>query len=158
MTFCVHTNNNEETIRIGESIGKLLQGGEILELVSDVGGGKTTLAKGIVAAIGCDDVVTSPTFTVSKVYEGKNLTLHHYDYYRLGELGLMSEELQEVLADNEAVTVIEWAGAAHDLLPADRLIKIELHRVADSEDTRKIRVRVPEHLKDWQVKLKGKAC
>ena len=93
----------------------------MIELVSDLGGGKTTFVKGIARGIGSDDVVTSPTFTLNNVYTGTTLQLHHFDFYRLSEPGIMREELAEVLHDPKIVTVVEWAGVVHDVLPTDKL-------------------------------------
>ncbi len=93
----------------------------MIELVSDLGGGKTTFVKGVAKGIESEDTVTSPTFTLNNVYEGKTLTLHHYDFYRLREAGIMSEELAETLRDECAVTVVEWADVVRDVLPENRL-------------------------------------
>ena len=109
--------------QLGERIGTVLEGGEVLELVGDVGVGKTTLTKGIAAALGITEPVQSPTFTISRVYFAPSgLELHHYDFYRLGEAGIMGDEIQEVMARPENITVIEWAGAIDHVLPEDRLI------------------------------------
>jgi tRNA threonylcarbamoyladenosine biosynthesis protein TsaE len=83
------------------------------------------LAKGL----GYDGEVTSPTFTLSRVYklpqpqdgDAHPLELHHYDLYRLGQAGIVGSELAEDLADPHIVTAIEWAGIFEDELPADRL-------------------------------------
>ncbi len=93
----------------------------MIELVSDLGGGKTTFVRGLARGIGSDDTVSSPTFTLSNVYKGQKLTMHHFDFYRLAEPGIMREELAEVLTDPEAVTIIEWADIVHDVLPDERL-------------------------------------
>jgi tRNA threonylcarbamoyladenosine biosynthesis protein TsaE len=102
-------------------LGSLLKGREVIELVSDLAGGKTTFVKGLASGIGSEDQVSSPTFTLSNVYKGPELTLHHYDFYRLGEAGIMGDELAEVLEDDKAVTVVEWANIVNDVLPTDRL-------------------------------------
>jgi len=99
-----------------------LSGGETVELASDLGGGKTTFVQGLVAALGYTGAVTSPTFTLSNVYElSDGRQLHHYDLYRLNEGGILAEELAEDLGDPKIITVIEWAGVAESKLPADRL-------------------------------------
>lgn len=93
----------------------------MIELVSDIGGGKTTFTRGLARGINSEDTVSSPTFTLSNVYTGPRLTMHHFDFYRLPEPGIMREELAEVLADDTNVTVVEWAGIVDDVLPKDRL-------------------------------------
>ena len=116
----------------GELIGSLFRGGECIELIGDVGAGKTTLTKGIAKGMGIDEEVQSPTFTLSRVYESPKLALHHYDFYRLSEPGVMSYELAESLADRKAVTVIEWAETVEDVLPKDRIV-ITLRYTPDGE-------------------------
>ena len=108
--------------QLGEVIGRSVSGGEVLELVGDIGAGKTTLTKGIARALGINEPVQSPTFTISRVYDSpKGLLLAHYDFYRLGEAGVMGDEIREA-ADDDSVVVVEWAGAVDDDLPKDRLV------------------------------------
>ncbi len=114
--------SEDATRAFGVRLGGLLAGGEILELVGDVGAGKTTLTKGIAAGMGVSEDVQSPSFTISRVYDGRDdLQLSHYDFYRLGDAGIMADELHETIHDPRAVTVIEWAGIVSGVLPADRL-------------------------------------
>lgn len=106
----------------GVRLGGLLAGGEVLELVGDVGAGKTTLTKGIAVGMGVSEDVQSPSFTISRVYEGRDaLQLSHYDFYRLGDAGIMADELHETIHDPQNVTIIEWAGIVSGVLPADHL-------------------------------------
>ena len=106
----------------GRTIGAALRGGEVLELIGDVGTGKTTLTKGLAEGLAISEPVQSPTFTILRVYAARDgLHLHHYDFYRLGEAGIMAEDVNEVMHDPAAVTVIEWSGAVSDVLPTDRL-------------------------------------
>lgn len=108
--------------RLGQVIGRSLKGGEVIELVGDIGAGKTTLTKGIAEGLDIAEPVQSPTFTISRVYQSpRGLTLAHYDFYRLGEAGIMAEEIREVTMQPQTVTVVEWAGAVEQVLPADRL-------------------------------------
>ena len=94
-----------------------------MELRSDLGGGKTTFVQGLAAALGYTGHVTSPTFTLSQVYDlPSGLELHHYDLYRLSEAGVVGHELGEDIGDPHVITVIEWAGVAEAELPPDRLI------------------------------------
>ena len=91
----------------GRTIGAALRGGEVLELIGDVGTGKTTLTKGLAEGLAISEPVQSPTFTISRVYAARDgLHLHHYDFYRLGEAGIMAEDVNEVMHDPAAVTVI----------------------------------------------------
>ena len=108
--------------QLGEAIGRSVSGGEVLELVGDIGAGKTTLTKGIARALGINEPVQSPTFTISRVYDSpKGLRLAHYDFYRLSEAGIMGDEIREAM-DDDSVVVVEWAGAVDGDLPEDRLV------------------------------------
>lgn len=112
----------EEMQKFGRKIGQIAGGGTVIELIGDVGAGKTTLTKGIAIGLGVTEAVQSPTFTISRQYEARDeLLLAHYDFYRLEDAGIMSEELAEVIDSAQVITVIEWSGAVKDILPADRL-------------------------------------
>lgn len=114
------------TEEIGAKVGRMLKGGEVIELISDVGGGKTTLVRGIAAGAGSHDVVASPTFTISKVYQAAALTIAHFDFYRLQDAGLIANELEEYLEANDCVVIVEWPKLIEGLMPEDKLqINIE---------------------------------
>lgn len=121
----VKTEN--EMKAFGAQIGTLLKGGEVIELVGDVGAGKTTLTKGIAVGLSVDEDVQSPSFTISRVYSARDeLTLGHYDFYRLHSAGIMADELYEAIHNPGTVIIIEWGGVVEGVLPTDRLtIKIE---------------------------------
>jgi len=115
------SNSSESTETIGQKLGSRLRGGEVIELVSDLGGGKTTFVRGIARGLGSQDVVASPTFTISRQYRAGELTLYHFDFYRLGEPGIVAAELLEVIDDPKAIVVIEWGEIVENVLPAGRL-------------------------------------
>lgn len=118
--------------QLGEVIGRSVYGGEVLELVGDIGAGKTTLTKGIARALGINEPVQSPTFTISRVYDSpKGLRLAHYDFYRLSEAGIMGDEIREAM-DDDSVVVVEWAGAVDDDLPKDRLV-VKITTISEEE-------------------------
>jgi tRNA threonylcarbamoyladenosine biosynthesis protein TsaE len=122
----------------GAKLGALLRGGEVLELVGDVGAGKTTLTKGVAAGMGVDEDVQSPTFTISRIYETpKGLHLAHYDFYRLHDAGIMADELHETIHDPTIVTIIEWAEIVNGVLPTDRLM---IHIKSPTETLRHITI------------------
>ena len=97
-----------------------------IELIGDVGAGKTTLTRGIAQGLGVAEEVTSPSFTVSKRYAFPGGALVHYDFYRLPDPGLMREELAEALADPQNVVVIEWGESVADLLP-EKHVRININ-------------------------------
>jgi tRNA threonylcarbamoyladenosine biosynthesis protein TsaE len=93
----------------------------VIELISDLGGGKTTFVRGLVQGMGSQDSVHSPSFTLSNEYLAGKLTLHHLDFHRLQEPGIMRQELAEMLADPQAIVAVEWADIVEDVLPVNRL-------------------------------------
>jgi tRNA threonylcarbamoyladenosine biosynthesis protein TsaE len=100
----------------------LLRGGECIELIGDIGSGKTTLTKGIAVGLGIIETVQSPTFTINRVYDGASgIRLSHYDFYRLNDAGIMAEELAESLAEPRTSIVIEWGDIVSKVLPSDCL-------------------------------------
>ena len=108
-------------IGLGEKIGRSLSVPCVVELVGDVGTGKTTITKGIAKGLGIFEEVTSPSFTLSKRYEFKNGTLVHYDFYRLPNPGIMSEDLVENINDNKTIVIVEWADSVQELLPENHI-------------------------------------
>jgi tRNA threonylcarbamoyladenosine biosynthesis protein TsaE len=139
-TVCTDSAATEQ---FGERLGQNLKGGETIELISDLGGGKTTLTRGIARGAGSQDIVGSPTFTLSKVYEALKFQIHHLDFYRLKEAGLMEHELHDVLQDPKTVAVIEWGDVVRHTLPQQRMT-ISMHKIAD--DGRELVCSYPEEL------------
>ncbi len=93
----------------------------VIELIGDVGAGKTTFTRGFAAGLGISEPVTSPSFTISKAYsfEYSNTpyTLTHYDFYRLPDPGIMAEDLSESINTPHNITIIEWADTVSNILP-----------------------------------------
>ena len=107
----VVSHNQSETYDLGEELGRELSGGEIILLNGPLGAGKTMLVKGIASALGIDpEDVTSPSFTLVNPHPGR-LLLYHIDLYRLdeGASAAHAVDLDEILTDENAVVIIEWA-------------------------------------------------
>lgn len=117
--------NEQQMIDFGENLAKTLEAPTVIELVGDVGAGKTTITKGIAKGLGIDEEITSPTFTLSKRYPfqkaSKDYFLVHYDFYRLNDPGIMSEDLLENIQNPNTITIIEWGDSVSSLLPKDHL-------------------------------------
>ncbi len=117
--------NEQQMIDFGQNLAKTLEAPAVIELIGDVGAGKTTITKGIAHGLGIDDEITSPTFTLSKRYSfqksGKDCFLVHYDFYRLNDPGIMSEDLLENIQDENTITIIEWGDSVSNLLPEKHL-------------------------------------
>lgn len=130
-----------ETIKLGKMFGAQLKGGEVIELQSDLGGGKTTFVKGIAEGFGSKDAVSSPSFTINFVYTGAhNQKLYHFDFYRLNDPGIIKHELEEVVEDADDVVIIEWGEIVHNVLPKER---ITINIVPIAETARQFTFSIP---------------
>lgn len=127
---------------MGVQVGERLAGGEILLLDGLLGAGKTVFVKGIAAALGIDaDEVNSPSFTLVNRYDAGRLTVYHLDLYRLdaGAYAAHAVDLDELLADEQAVIVIEWAERLGNYpLPQSSLWRIAI--TGDGDDPRYINI------------------
>ena len=122
-------DSRDEMIELGRCIGELAYPNLLLTLNGDLGAGKTTLTKGIAIGLGISSIVSSPTFTIMKVYEGR-LTLYHLDVYRIDDSS-SDFELEEYFED-DGVCVVEWAENVSDLLPKER-IDIDIKDLGDDK-------------------------
>lgn len=129
-------SSEAELLQFGEKIGKnLIKEGFtktplVIELIGDVGVGKTTLTRGIAKGLGVKEAITSPSFTISKRYAFGDKNLAHYDFYRLPDAGIMSEELAESISDPNVIVIIEWGASVSDILPKDHII----YRISINDD------------------------
>lgn len=111
----------EATWSVGEFVGKRLKAGMVLCLTGDLGAGKTLFTKGVAAGLGVKEDVTSPSFTLMNLYDGR-LPVAHFDLYRLDD----EEDLDEIgfyeYADEPVgVAIIEWADKFPEALPPHHL-------------------------------------
>lgn len=120
------------TEQIAEKLGHQLKGGEVIELVSDLGGGKTTFVRGLSRGLGSHDSVRSPSFTLANQYVAGALTLYHFDFYRLNDPGIIARELAEILTDKQAIVVVEWAAIVEQVLVNPHMV-IHLKHSNDNE-------------------------
>ena len=120
-------------IKFGEKLATQLSSGFCLELIGDVGAGKTALTKALVQALGSTDEVTSPSFTINNRYQlPKGKVVSHYDFYRLGEAGVVGQELIEDLMAPTTSVIIEWAATVNQILPPNR-VQIKIQTLADGK-------------------------
>jgi tRNA threonylcarbamoyladenosine biosynthesis protein TsaE len=111
--------SEERTRELGAALGRVLQPGDVVGLVGELGSGKTTLVQGIARGAGARGYVASPTFTLVREYEGR-LRLYHVDLFRLQPEDLEGIGFDDLLEADGAV-LVEWADRAAGHLPADTL-------------------------------------
>ncbi len=108
----------------------------VIELIGDVGAGKTTFVRGLGQKLGVKENITSPSFTISKSYACKNgQTLIHYDFYRLNDPGIMLEDLEENINDKNNIVIIEWSDSVKDILPKSHTV---INIKYNDDDTREV--------------------
>ncbi|MDO8336542.1 MAG: tRNA (adenosine(37)-N6)-threonylcarbamoyltransferase complex ATPase subunit type 1 TsaE [Candidatus Saccharibacteria bacterium] len=106
---------------LGAKLAKKLPSGSVVELIGDVGAGKTTLVKGVGKGLNITDTIQSPSYTIFCRYDSGDKSLHHYDFYRLNDPGLISYDLDESLHTENTVTLIEWSDHVKDVLPENHV-------------------------------------
>ncbi len=104
----MESHSAEETQALGERFGQSLQPGDIVFLFGGLGAGKTTFVQGIARALGYNDFIRSPTFTLVNEYAGK-MPIYHIDLYRLDDIQAIRALGIEEYLYGEGVTLIEWA-------------------------------------------------
>ena len=112
-------HSEADMIAFGRNFAAELSAGAVIELIGDVGAGKTTFTRGLAEGLGIDEPISSPSFTISRFYQGERYTLTHYDFYRLDDPGLMADDLAESIKTPNNITVIEWGESIADILPAE---------------------------------------
>jgi tRNA threonylcarbamoyladenosine biosynthesis protein TsaE len=132
----VKTNSPEETWALAAALADELGAGTVMALHGDLGAGKTCFVQGLAVALGIDEPITSPTYTLIGEYEGR-LPLHHIDLYRLsGPTEVLGLGLEEYF-DAQGITAIEWAERADGLLPPDLLhIRIDADELTQTRTFR----------------------
>lgn len=119
----VRTHSPAETEQLGRLFGQALVAGDLVNLVGELGAGKTLFVKGIAAALGFDPAeVQSPTFTLVHEYRGERATLYHLDLYRLDDPAQEVEILgfEEYLDPKDAISAVEWGDRVLEALAERR--------------------------------------
>ena len=117
----LRSHSPRETKRIGASLGRYVEAGDVLLLCGDLGAGKTCLTQGIAKGLGIEGYVRSPTFVLLSIHQGR-LPLYHIDIYRLDHVAeVLDLGLEEYLA-GDGVSVIEWADKALEVFPQSCLM------------------------------------
>ena len=121
-----------------------LKGGEILELVGDLGSGKTTFSRYLALALGYSEPVTSPSFSLENIYQAPRFVIHHFDFFRLQKIDWLGLELASLIGDQNRIIIIEWGQLVADYLPPKRLV-IQFSYLADAT-SRQLNYQLPASL------------
>ena len=114
------TNSSDETIKLGEALGKNLKAGDVVAFTGTLAAGKTYFTKGIALALQIEEEVTSPTFTIVSEYYG-SLPLYHFDLYRLSSYDDFSDMGGEEYLYGDGICVIEWSEKILKELPKNTI-------------------------------------
>lgn len=128
-TMIVHTTSADQTQALGQRLGRLLRGGDLVCLYGELGSGKTTLTRGLARGAGSRVRVLSPTFGLVRVYRASCGPVYHIDLYRVVPKQTRNIGLEEYLGDPCGIAVVEWPMAAEEYYPQDRL-EVNLSHVA----------------------------
>lgn len=131
------TKSPSETQRLGAQVARLLQAGDVLALVGELGAGKTNFVKGLARGLGVKESVHSPTFILANEYHSGRLPLFHVDAYRIASAGEAIGFGFEDYLDGDGVTVVEWADRIQAALPSERL-DIEFGHAGERERSLKL--------------------
>lgn len=137
----IETFSAEETLKLGEQMGREVKPGTVCTLVGDLGVGKTVFTQGIALGLNIEESICSPTFTIVQVYEEGRMPFYHFDVYRIGDIEEMDEIGYEDYFYGDGLTMIEWANLIEEILPVNRIdITIEKDLEKDF-DYRKITIK-----------------
>lgn len=128
--FSVTTSGKQQTYDFAKSFAKIVVPPMVINLVGDLGAGKTTFAQGLLQALGVKESVTSPTFTILNEYNA-SFPIYHFDMYRIedsGEIENLGFEEYFDLASLKGVTLVEWAENTPQLLP-NKYVQITIKKL-----------------------------
>jgi tRNA threonylcarbamoyladenosine biosynthesis protein TsaE len=124
MHYSIVSSSPNQTRKIAKLLAKELKGEEVICLIGDLGGGKTTFAQGLALGLGIKEKITSPSFVLIKKYKipKKSKILYHIDCYRLRTTqDILDLGFEEIISQKNAFVVVEWADKIKKILPKKRL-------------------------------------
>ncbi len=132
------THSREETEALGARLADVLEGGAVVAFTGDLGAGKTAFVSGMAGALGVEERVTSPTFTIVNEYEGGRLPLFHFDMYRLGSADELFHIGWEDYLARGGICAVEWSENVDEAIEDDA-VRISIVR-GDGDDDRIITI------------------
>ena len=151
----IQVNSPEQTLKLGEIIGKSLNPGTIIALVGELGAGKSVLVKGLAKGLGVEEEPNSPTFVIMNCYEGR-LPLFHFDLYRVADEDELIAMGYEEFFFGEGVAAVEWADRVPGIFPEEAIeIEITIPEEGESESSRDINIKGASK---WVLSFKNTAA
>jgi len=141
------TNSPEETEKVGQRLGSVLQPGTILAYEGDLGAGKTAFTRGLARGLGATESVTSPTYTIVNEYLSGRLPLFHFDMYRLASSDDLWDIGWEDYLERGGVCAVEWSENVRDAMEDAIVVRIE----KTGEDSRCITIEGGDYLADFSI-------
>ena len=139
--ICIETYSAQETLALGEELGRKAKPGDVYTLVGDLGVGKTVLTQGIAHGLDITEPICSPTFTIVQVYEEGRMPFYHFDVYRIGDIEEMDEIGYEDCFYGDGVSLVEWASLVPEIIPEDA-VRVTIRKDPEQGfDYRKITVK-----------------
>ena len=141
------TTSPTETEAIGAALGKILPPGTVIAYRGDLGAGKTAFTRGLARGLGCNDMVTSPTYTIVNEYLGGRIPLFHFDMYRLASSDDLWDIGWEDYLERGGVCAVEWSENVEDALEGAINVTIE----KTGEESRRITIEGGDFLADLSL-------
>ena len=141
------TNSPSETEAVGAALGAIIPAGTILAYKGDLGAGKTAFTRGLARGLGCDDLVTSPTYTIVNEYLSGRCPLFHFDMYRLASSDDLWDIGWEDYLERNGVCAVEWSENVADAM--EDAISVTIEKLG--EDARRITLEGGDFLADLSL-------
>lgn len=123
------SESEEITEKAGELLSKSLAAGDVVTIDGGLGAGKTVFTRGLARGLGYDGRVTSPTFAILNIYEGK-IKIYHFDMYRITSPEMLFDIGFEEYVGTDGVCVIEWGKNVGSAVPFDA-VSVNIVRIDD---------------------------
>jgi len=124
------THSPQETRALGGRLADVLWAGAVVAFTGDLGAGKTAFVSGMAEALGVEERVTSPTFTIVNEYEGGRLPLFHFDMYRLGDADELFHIGWEDYLARGGICAVEWSENVEEAIEDDA-VRVAIRRGED---------------------------
>ncbi len=133
------TKSAAETVELAKNFAiKNLQNGSVVALFGELGSGKTHFVKGVCKAFNIEHNISSPSFTIINEYRSKNITIYHFDFFRINDISELTEIGFDDYIYSNGISLIEWADRIEEILPTNRYNIFLLHTNEENERIIKI--------------------